>query len=1519
MSWLNSSLSTLKGQLTTLAQEVLAETAGPGDDEYRGPEIETHISPELIAAEQMQKEQLNKLRNEKDNEIALLRKQINELQSKIADSGGGSASTTSKSPTKDDANATTPLEDSWCWEPENVKSDNDHSSESSSSGNGNEMVNITLEEVSLGGSAKTSSAKRTPRAANAHNAALEKRNQQLEEENKELSLALEELDSQHNLAIQNVLELKTELQNKLTAVTNNYEALKKEHADKFINSELEMARMQKRLESLGKQQENFESEKQFLQKQIEKYEVEIKKSTADLGDLQALLDKKTHDNVELIEKVKIAGRLADEAEEEMAELQQRVEQLTKELDEAKQGKEKKTSESSTSSTGKQSEDEFIVVREGDANSSGPATPPSKEELKDKIVQLENRLSELTLENGSLALKLQDCEMERELAATVLRENMQELQTRCEETDAALTAAKEQLEEQQEKLEGLKEKAAEAVIAQQQLKTLAEEKVKIETEIANMKESLQTAMELEKRLLLSESEKETLQIELQRLRAAQERITELEGKVQNLMVENQQLRLNAEAETESHNYSAELAERLKSLNEENESLRAEVLTMAQAKFREAIAEEKQEITDLDADDDEPLTVDKIRELLSSHIKSKLTSEMEEACRAVQERVTRTVNAMEQNISRMSEEILDLQDSKMVWDHEKKTLEADISQYILQCDELMKNNEILLNELENYKRNKLETIHEHNEESVMQLEAQLEESSKLNQSLEQEYDELNKKNEDLEREKQALTEDLRATQQRVSELQTSEKDLKLQLETLELEKGNLLFELNEQKAMDCKLVEDDAAIKSAEEKCQNLESQLSRLSKDHADLVAAMQTQKAALQDAIKKREEAEKMLLEQELLVKRMDHELKQLKEQSKHSCEVQKRVDEQAALNQQMQQDLLAKDIVMENQKEEIQEARSSLDRLIKEFNESEKLIEEKESTMNDLRNRLAESMQENDELQEKLQQQTANTEQLTQLKQEKEALVAEFEELKKEYEAHSVELKALQESAVTSTSSDATAITRIAQLEAELLATADLQKTVDILNYEKSEMIKALQQKHAENMQYYTEIQRLLPLVQQLQHQQQQMALEKPCDKCPTLENTLSELRKEAEKQQDQIKFLKEKSDILTTNLLTEQTNQRLVKQEKAEVEEQNAAIRKDLERLREHLLEIEDMHTHETVEMQRELEETKAKMVALQDDVAKSSNAYTSANIRANQHAETLQAQYALVVQQRDELVKKLSLAEDRESKNQAALCNLQCALEQFQNDKQNDIKAATHGIRKELQQEQEKQAQLQAEIGVLQQQLAEAKQGLCAAARLSDQLEACQRTIAELREEVDALKQQNEQCSNKLKASESSQSDKIEKSLIKSLLIGYVVSSNPNDKNQVLRMISSVLDFTQNESEKVGLNKQQSSWLGAILGGGSPSAQGVHSKDNLVQAFVQFLEQESQPKSDASTMPNLLNMTQQSSSPPARRISTSSNSSSSAAGMTTGNSPAPALPIQPMMLNEFAPTRNSSSILKDILSDS
>ncbi|XP_017016295.2 thyroid receptor-interacting protein 11 isoform X2 [Drosophila takahashii] len=868
-------------------------------------------------------------------------------------------------------------------------------------------------------------------------------------------------------------------------------------------------------------------------------------------------------------------------------------------------------------------------------------------------------------------------------------------------------------------------------------------------------------ELEKRLRLSEAEKEQLQLDLQL-------------RLQQLTVQNQELKLHAEAEQEGH--AQDLEEQLGSLREENQRLRQELdASIAQAKFRQAIAEEKQEITDLDETEATAehgtYELDKLRALLQAELEDRLATSQP------QQKLERAWNSLSERWHR-----LDLVEQRLtLCEHEKKTLEADISQYILQCDELMKNNELLLNELDKYKRNKLETIEEHHEETIVQLEAQLEEAK---------------------REAQDKTKLLARNEQKLGEL---------------LQK-----------------------MQGQEEQLTAVNQELSEKSGQHKAQLAKIQAQLQTEQEKLR-----EQLQLQDKL-------------EQQKELMEV--------------------------DQNQQLSSLKKELTEVTQQLEECQNKLTAKEALLAEMQQQLLELSQEKKQLQEE-----SESEQTNQISELRAQLLAKEQDL--------------------------------ANLQ-NLAADQSLQQTIDSLGKEKNELIKALQQKHQENTQYYAEIQRLQPCEQQLK-----------------------ELAREREKLQDQIGFLKEKSDILTTNLLTEQTNQRLLQQQQAESQEQQASVQRDLERLRAHLLEVEELHTQESVELQRDLEESRSRQALLEQQVSKSSTAYTSASIRANQQAETLQAQHALLQQQRDELLAKLGQYEDRELKQQAALTNLQCALEQFQNDKDHDIEMATQRIRREMQSQLDRQGQLQSEMGALQQQLAEANQGLRAAARLSDQLEAGQQTIAVLRDEVESLKEANGQLEQRLSSSESSQTDKIDKSLIKSLLIGYVVSGHAGDKQQVLRMISSVLDFNAQESDKVGLNKQQSSWLGAILGGGSsPAAVGGSSSrgnDNLVQAFVQFLEQESQPQAQLQTRPTLLSMTGQMDT-----SSSTASASTSSITSTTANLPLPtnamnAVPLasqpdaatpgtppvvgggsspgQSMGSNEFAPTRNSSSILKDILSDS
>lgn len=187
-------------------------------------------------------------------------------------------------------------------------------------------------------------------------------------------------------------------------------------------------------------------------------------------------------------------------------------------------------------------------------------------------------------------------------------------------------------------------------------------------------------------------------------------------------------------------------------------------------------------------------------------------------------------------------------------------------------------------------------------------------------------------------------------------------------------------------------------------------------------------------------------------------------------------------------------------------------------------------------------------------------------------------------------------------------------------------------------------------------------------------------------------------------------------------------------------------------------------------------------------------------------------------------------------------------------------------------------------------------------------------------------------KLHETESNQADRVDKSLLKNLLIGYITAPT-GDKSQILKLISSVLDFNQQESDKVGLNRSHTSWLNAIVhGNGNANAnrQGewgeMHTKntffafhttknskvdcifpvfaENLVEAFVKFLENESQPRTNNNNAPALLNMT--------------------APSTSAGDDNRPVQAIQPIrlpeaMLQTFNAPRNSSSILKDILNDS
>lgn len=151
------------------------------------------------------------------------------------------------------------------------------------------------------------------------------------------------------------------------------------------------------------------------------------------------------------------------------------------------------------------------------------------------------------------------------------------------------------------------------------------------------------------------------------------------------------------------------------------------------------------------------------------------------------------------------------------------------------------------------------------------------------------------------------------------------------------------------------------------------------------------------------------------------------------------------------------------------------------------------------------------------------------------------------------------------------------------------------------------------------------------------------------------------------------------------------------------------------------------------------------------------------------------------------------------------------------------------------------------------------------------------------------------------------RVDKNLIKNLIIGFVSSNNNlnKDQYQILKIIATVLDFNQQEHDKVNLNKMnQNTWLNTLLHPqNTVGQQQQQTGQSLSEAFVRFLENESKPK----VIPNLLNSKTE--------TTTTSNSSN---GSTPRQSPIVLNEIVLPTFSDFGQSRNSSCILKDVLKD-
>ena len=383
------------------------------------------------------------------------------------------------------------------------------------------------------------------------------------------------------------------------------------------------------------------------------------------------------------------------------------------------------------------------------------------------------------------------------------------------------------------------------------------------------------------------------------------------------------------------------------------------------------------------------------------------------------------------------------------------------------------------------------------------------------------------------------------------------------------------------------------------------------------------------------------------------------------------------------------------------------------------------------------------------------------------------------------------------------------------------------------------------------------------------------------------------------------EKSAALQDNKARSQEAQDL-RREVSAIIEKKKRVEGEVERLRNHLVQVEEGYTLELMEGEEREKELRKKVAGLEDSLRVATHTSSEVSESASQASHQLTAALEAAAGKRDKLAEELGSTQAVLRTRNMELRNLQLALEGFQKQKENEVGMLEKTCEEKVAREQRQVEEVQEKLRLNKTQLDRAQQGLEAAARLAEQLDKKSSTISNLKQEMSVREEMVRSLQEKMLDMTNGQVGKVDRDLVKNLVIGYAIS-DVSKKPEILRIIATVLDFNGDERAKTGLDGSSSSWLGGFLGANRSrhgSAANVPLEQNIARAFIKFLEEESSPKNPI-TLP-VVEM--------ARTKSEQLAQSSSRSGST----PSPLLAVEtpPRMSLPSLASSHSPSILKSVL---
>ncbi|KAF8792650.1 Thyroid receptor-interacting protein 11 like protein [Argiope bruennichi] len=334
-----------------------------------------------------------------------------------------------------------------------------------------------------------------------------------------------------------------------------------------------------------------------------------------------------------------------------------------------------------------------------------------------------------------------------------------------------------------------------------------------------------------------------------------------------------------------------------------------------------------------------------------------------------------------------------------------------------------------------------------------------------------------------------------------------------------------------------------------------------------------------------------------------------------------------------------------------------------------------------------------------------------------------------------------------------------------------------------------------------------------------------------------------------------RERDETLLALNQSKQENQNL-RNEIQRMKSNEIHLKNELERLRQHLLEIEENYTTEALKAEERQKRLQDELVEVKRRAEITSTAVVDTNQRASIQIASLQEQLSIIANQRDEALSHISSLEDQVLQHSTSVNKLQLVLEQMQRANERKLKEVENKWQLLLDKEKMAYKKLSEQLLMKERQLEESSQALEAASRLSEQLDAKEEIIANLRNELSKTEHKIKSTTLEIDTIKSNTEGKVDRLVMKSLVLGYF-STPPNQKSEVIRLLARVLDFNQEEMEKAGIvvgrqskNQENRGIFSSIFGrlprmsSEQQQQRQYEPEKSFTTLFVQFLEHESQP---------------------------------------------------------------------------